>query len=282
MHLENISSNVIDKIFNEISVFVIAFGAEGEVLFHNNAAEEVCGKHIMELKFGDIFFQEHRMLGDDDIKLKYEYWIGGRCYLVVDFYSEYKEGISARFITGHDITDAKNYVLSYNNRSMVDPMTGIFNRQVGIDFLNEMINQFKLDDDPFSVSFIDLDKLKLINDNFGHGKGDEYIFTVCDTIKSSIRKTDIFSRIGGDEFLIIFPQCSESVATKIMENVAAKLSVVNKSLPEGIMYRISYGILEVNTSVQLDTEHVLSAADSKMYQMKALNNEKDKLSEVTE
>ena len=277
MHFQDVSSKIIDMIFNEIPIFVIAFNNEGNILFYNKTAEEVCGRHIHELKFDDIFFQDHRMPFDTEKKLRYECWISGRCYAIIDFYAEYSDGTLARYFCGNDITDVKNYILSYNNQSMVDPMTGIFNRQVGINFLNEMINKVRLDGDCFSVSYIDLDKLKNVNDNFGHNKGDEYIFAVCEAVKSSIRKTDVFSRIGGDEFLIIFPQCSADTARTIMDKVVSKLDKLNESLPKGIMYRISYGVLEVNSLSQLSAECVLNTADSKMYLMKADNNEKDRL-----
>ena len=281
MHFQDASSRIIDMVFNEIPVFVMAFSDEGKILLYNKVAEEACGRHISELKFGDIFFQEQRTTFDDkERKLRYEYWIGGRCYSIVDFYGEYSDGTLARYLCGSDVTDVKNYIFSYNNQSMVDPMTGIFNRQVGMEFLTEMINKVRLEDDFFSVSFLDLDKLKNVNDNFGHSKGDEYILAVCEAIKQSVRKTDVFSRIGGDEFLIIFPQSSHETAASIMEKVVHKLDELNKSQPKGIRYRISYGILEVNSLLSpLSAEYVLNVVDSKMYLMKTDNHERDKLSE---
>ncbi|MCL2617524.1 MAG: GGDEF domain-containing protein [Defluviitaleaceae bacterium] len=274
MKFNEFSAEAVNKIIDEMPVFVIAFDSDGKVLLHNKTASAICAKKIDEARYEDIFLQEYRAEEDVD-KLEYECWIGGRCYSVTDFIIEYVCGSPARFITGHDITDVKNYILSYNNQSMVDPMTGIFNRQVGIDFLNEMMNQVRLGEDPFSISFIDLDNLKTINDNHGHSKGDEYIFAVCEAVKSTIRKTDVFSRLGGDEFLLIFPQCTTKVATMIMNKIIAKLDKANEALPHGIKYRISYGVQDVDPFTVITTESLMDSVDAKMYSMKADHQEAD-------
>ncbi|MCL2616984.1 MAG: sensor domain-containing diguanylate cyclase [Defluviitaleaceae bacterium] len=275
MRLDNIPASIFVRIIDEIPAFVMAFNAEGDILFYNRIAEEICGKQINDTKFVDIFHDDQRKPEDGGNKLKYDCWIDSRCYTVADFYSDL-EGTSVRFLAGRDVTDVKNFLLKYNSLAMVDPMTGVFNRQVGIDFLGEMINQVKVDHEPFTVAFLDLDSLKYVNDNFGHSKGDEYILTVCETIKASMRKTDMLSRMGGDEFLIVFPQCSFSVASKIMETVSQKLGELSGKLPEGIKYRISYGVYEVEFSSQLDMEYILNYVDNKMYLMKAKHYAQDK------
>jgi len=274
MDFTDTPAGLLANIFNEIPVIVIVFSMTGNVLLYNNAAGEACGRQLLDLTYHEIFNNEHRTTADGARRLKYECWLGNRCYSIIDFYSDYDESSRARFLVGNDVTDIKNYLMSYNNPSIVDPMTGIFNRKVGMDYLDEMIHQIKMDDNFFSLAFLDLDNLKYINDVLGHAKGDKYILAVCDVIKASIRKSDVFSRMGGDEFLIIFPQCSAEVAERIMENVVNKLEDINKSHPPNIKYQISYGIQEVNSSSHiLDSQHILNLVDIKMYLMKAQHRE---------
>ncbi|MGI6318192.1 MAG: GGDEF domain-containing protein [Dethiobacteria bacterium] len=67
---------------------------------------------------------------------------------------------------------------------------------------------------PVSIIVCDVDDLKLINDTFGHGKGDSLLKAVAETIKSPFRSSDVIARIGGDEFVILLPLTSMDVAKK--------------------------------------------------------------------
>jgi len=264
-------------VFDKLPAFVIIFCEEGKVLFYNKMAEAACGKQIRNLKFSDIFTHEYRSPEDKTTELKYECRIGGNYYSIVDFHNKYtdttsaSDAINARILVGYDITDVKNYVFNHNNRSTLDSMTEVFNREVGMNFLKEMIAQVELYQDFFSVAYIDFDNLKFINDNFGHIEGDKYIFAVRDAIQSFARKQDIISRMGGDEFLIIFPHLNYDDTRKMLADIADKLDIVSAELSEGISYRISYGVYEVNPSVPLDVEHILKRVDDEMYAMKAEN-----------
>jgi len=269
-----VSDNLLNIVFDNLPVFVMVFCNEGRVLFYSKLAEKACGVGIEKLTFGDIFAEDYRAAGDVTSELKYEYHIGKRYYSIVDFYSQYDGYESVRILVGHDITDVKTSIFRYNNRAMIDSMTEVYNREVGINYLREMVSQVKLDNDFFSVAYVDLDNLKYINDNFGHIEGDNYIHAMCDAVRSFIRKIDIISRIGGDEFLIIFPRFTAEDARNVLASVSEKLDALSKGAPAGVMYRISYGVYEVNSSVPLDVEHILGYVDDKMYIMKAENRVK--------
>jgi len=123
--------------------------------------------------------------------------------------------------------------------------------------------------EPFTVCFIDLNGLKEINDNYGHLNGDFFIITVVDVIKRAVRQTDIFARMGGDEFLILFPQCHYPVVENIMNNVTKNLDSFNATDTREEKYSISYGILEVRPeTVALDPQLILNTVDQRMYTMK--------------
>lgn len=75
----------------------------------------------------------------------------------------------------------------------------------------------KLDDT--TILFLDLDKFKLINDNFGHAGGDAALKTVARTIQDSIREDDYFARIGGDEFIVILRHANQEIAQTVLQKI---------------------------------------------------------------
>ena len=102
-----------------------------------------------------------------------------------------------------------NYLVS------IDSMTGVLNRKSGLGLLERELKLAKDNDENLIISFIDVDGLKIINDTFGHEQGDKLLISVAEILKKSIRKTDFAIRMGGDEFLVVFPKTTmKEVNTK--------------------------------------------------------------------
>jgi diguanylate cyclase (GGDEF)-like protein len=100
-----------------------------------------------------------------------------------------------------------------------DPLTSLYNRRKAHQFLEDEIGRVNRYKDPLSVIMIDIDHFKAINDLHGHAKGDEVLTSFSKMLLSSVRSTDIVSRWGGEEFLII---CISSPAEKTV-SLAEKL-----------------------------------------------------------
>ena len=91
-----------------------------------------------------------------------------------------------------------------------DNLTGLSNsRSFYLDLANEILRSIRYKH-VFSLSYIDVDNFKRINDSIGHLKGDELIISVAKCLTSNLRKTDIIARLGGGEFAIIFPETSQA------------------------------------------------------------------------
>jgi diguanylate cyclase (GGDEF)-like protein len=114
----------------------------------------------------------------------------------------------------------KNMYLSFH-----DHMTGLYNRRY---FENELERLDKSRRLPISLIVIDLNKLKHINDNFGHKKGDEYIIQAGKLISSITRNEDIVARIGGDEFAIILPDTDEETVKQFNNRLNKKCKYYRK------------------------------------------------------
>ncbi len=144
----------------------------------------------------------------------------------------------------------------------IDAMTGLFNRRSIFYFLNHHIEQQKRTHYNIAVVFIDINNLKIMNDKYGHDKGDEMIISFSDIIKNNFRKSDLLSRIGGDEFLIIFLDSSEEGFRQSLENAFEQFK--KKGIENvGIPYEFSYGITSYIKGESIDK--LIDRADSLMY-----------------
>lgn len=152
--------------------------------------------------------------------------------------------------------------------AFTDPMTGVSNRRTGLMILEKELSMISIRNAPLSVCFIDVDNLKVVNDNYGHGEGDQLINFIASSIKTSIRTSDTVSRIGGDEFLIIFPSCCEIDAKRLIKNIYSKLDKYNNKNEKPFKYSFSYGIIEITKDMKLNVNNVIKAADENMYQNK--------------
>ncbi len=159
-----------------------------------------------------------------------------------------------------DITDQIEYRERIEEMAFTDPLTGLFNRRYCLNKMEEMMKN-KI---PFAFTLIDLDGLKFANDTFGHLAGDEYLTAVSSEMKSSTRSTDILCRIGGDEFVIIFPKCPNDIAIKKMSIMDQLLQSKSKEYPMSM----SYGVVSVYEEATYDAEEIITEADERMYKLK--------------
>lgn len=150
----------------------------------------------------------------------------------------------------------------------IDTLTKVYNRGTGLTLLSNQIKLTKRNKMNFCVCFIDLNGLKQVNDTYGHQEGDEFIITICNLIKETIRECDNICRIGGDEFLIIFPDCTEDSAKDILKRIVDSLRKMNKQSTKPYKLDFSYGILEVDEQCECNIDEVIELADKKMYEQK--------------
>ena len=105
-----------------------------------------------------------------------------------------------------------------------DNLTGLPNRALFSDRLNQELARAKRHDDRFALMFLDLDNFKPINDNFGHAMGDLMLQQVAQRLRDSIRDSDTVGRIGGDEFVVLMPELTDSnTAHHVAEQVCDAL-----------------------------------------------------------
>jgi len=149
------------------------------------------------------------------------------------------------------------------HRSVTDPLTGLFNRYHFDATMTREIARCRRYGVPLSLLLVDVDRLKLMNDRWGHHAGDQALGRVAVAIQKSLRGTDIAARLGGDEFAIILPDTDAVagliVATRIRRNLVENAST---------MVTVSGGLVELPRDVDVTTAQLMLVADHALYAAK--------------
>jgi diguanylate cyclase (GGDEF)-like protein len=113
---------------------------------------------------------------------------------------------------------------SEKTRASSDPLTGALNRRAFFEITEYELNRSQRYEHATTIAYIDLDNFKGINDRLGHTIGDKLLITVTETIASNIRNTDMLSRFGGDEFVILLPETPFDAAATLLEKIQNQLN----------------------------------------------------------
>lgn len=176
--------------------------------------------------------------------------------------------ISGAVVSHLDITRRKLAETETRRLAVTDPMTGILNRNAGMNFIQSQLKKCRKHKNPMTLCYIDLDNLKYVNDNFGHKEGDRVIISVVRIIKRALRETDVMCRMGGDEILLILPDTTIEECTTVIDRINNMIENKNlkSSKPYGIEF--SHGLAEYNPHNKFTAEELVDAADKNMYKMK--------------
>jgi two-component system, cell cycle response regulator len=160
----------------------------------------------------------------------------------------------------------KNYVDSKEllRIAETDSLTGIYNRGRFDHELQNWINVYKRYKNPLSLCMFDFDNFKRVNDNHGHITGDKVLVNSIALINKIIRKTDIFARWGGEEFVLLLPNTSLEEAKELVERI--RLSVADLNHKEAGHVTCSFGLVSVNDNDNIVT--LLNRVDNCLYSAK--------------
>lgn len=153
--------------------------------------------------------------------------------------------------------------------TVIDPLTGLYNRRFGMSRLLEEMQRAKRIDSALSVMMIDIDHFKSINDTHGHLVGDRVLVQVAGAIRGISRESDVVVRYGGEEFLILSPGADGDNAVNMAQrfcDAVSKLVIKNAQLR--LQVTVSIGLARFPADEEGTPEAVLSKADEALYRAK--------------
>jgi len=151
-----------------------------------------------------------------------------------------------------------------------DPLTHLYNQRVFHEMLDHEVGRAERNHAPFTLMMCDFDNFKLINDQFGHMFGDNMLQAFARAVAAQLRHGDVFSRYGGDEFCVIFPETNLEQAHEVALQVMSAIRAVSEPLPDG-----GFAYITCSLGLACFPEHAQNAedlfliADNMMYKAKA-------------
>jgi len=151
--------------------------------------------------------------------------------------------------------------------SLFDELTGLFNRRGFMKKAAESVQNSEKDSLLLAVTFADMDGLKKINDNLGHGEGDAAINDMADILKKAFREDDIIARLGGDEFTILSLDVPDDFQNVMDQRIQSILERFNRSNRRPYRLSFSQGTVIANAT-DFELSHIMKQADELLYHRK--------------
>lgn len=261
------SNDLFEIITSRLAEWIVVIDRNtGERLFVNHPIEDFVFNASFEPKIYDILLDYAQQKEESNTKVSDDFSL--TCnetvqWFSVTFHPMHWYGYDAVAAVLTDITASKAEIDKLEGVAYRDALTGVYNRHYGMNMLNELINQHM----QFVVCFIDMDRLKYVNDVFGHAEGDNYILRVAELLKT-FSENSCLCRLGGDEYMILATDLNQRAAESRLEALRDHLVAEPLTAQSGVPYTgsLSYGVVEVTPA---DNERpagdILSQADEKMY-----------------
>lgn len=175
------------------------------------------------------------------------------------------------------VKDSDLYIISLSNISIsqevnvemshkayMDGLTGVNNRNRFEEFFSNEFSKFGREKDSFCISILDIDHFKRFNDTYGHLIGDEVLIMLANEINNNVRKTDLFARWGGEEFVLLMSKTTVDTAQTICENLRIIIEKIEHKTAGKVT--CSFGVTQVSQNDSL--EGIFKRCDRALYNAK--------------
>ncbi|MEA3371607.1 MAG: diguanylate cyclase [Campylobacterota bacterium] len=169
-----------------------------------------------------------------------------------------------------DVTKLKNAEQQLKLLASIDPLTSLYNRRSFIEMSESILSLAKRNKTDSSILMLDIDKFKNVNDTYGHQIGDEVIKSLSLILQENSRASDIISRWGGEEFIVLLPETHINGASIIAEKIRKNIEemVINLLNNKKLRYTVSIGVSQVDNEKDLNIEAPINRADEALYKAK--------------
>lgn len=168
----------------------------------------------------------------------------------------------------HDVTKRRQLEKELQKLATIDSLTGAFNRHEFMRRAQAEMVRARRYDHPLSVLMLDLDYFKYINDTYGHRVGDDALGTFAEACRECLRETDVFGRLGGEEFAIVLTETQVRAAKKAAERLRKTLAVAAIDTGKGPTNITTSIGLSAMTTEDESIDDILNRADKALYKAK--------------
>ncbi len=151
--------------------------------------------------------------------------------------------------------------LHHRGEAMIDPLTGLFNRNALVPRFAELSHQARLTHQPICLLLCDLDNFKAINDEHGHDRGDAALRDMAYELRKRLHSFDLVYRYGGEEFLVVLPGLDSDAGRDVAERLRRAVEHVR---PAGIAVTVSIGVSAAGGE-RIEYESLFKSADEALY-----------------
>lgn len=214
------------------------------------------------------YFEKYRRVLETAHVLEEEFEVTSRDYVAAWIHHQVVPLDDGVAITSRDITDRKRQEDALRALSLVDELTGLYNRRGFLTLAQQQLKQARRGHRELVLLFIDMDDFKEINDSFGHNEGDSALVRASEILKHTFRDSDIIARLGGDEFVVLATDTGKTGSEIIINRLRQELRERNER--DGYPYRLSFsvGAARFDPDAPPSIEELLAAADSMLYAQK--------------
>jgi diguanylate cyclase (GGDEF)-like protein/PAS domain S-box-containing protein len=171
-------------------------------------------------------------------------------------------------MVARDVTSLKRIEKELEHRSIVDELTGLYNRRGFTTIAGQQLKLAERLGSTPALIFADLNGMKGINDNLGHAEGDRALKDAADVLRTAFRKSDLVSRLGGDEFVVLAPDASPDSSAKLLSRVREVLAEHNARGDRPYKLSMSAGVCYYDPHAPETIEALIDRADQLMYVQK--------------
>jgi diguanylate cyclase (GGDEF)-like protein/PAS domain S-box-containing protein len=260
----------------------IFVGLDSKIVFHNpkttmilgHSAEELVSRPISEFIHRDdrdmVIDCFVRQITGEKVPQNYDFRIiqkdGSIRWVVVNSRLINWEGKQATLNFLSDITDRKQLEERLRAMSIMDDLTGLYNRRGFLTLFQQQVKVADRTKKNMLLFFADLDKMKQINDTLGHQEGDKALIEIATILKEVFRESDIIGRMGGDEFAILVLDTTDETKEVLLKRLLNYLDDYNRS--RSYTLSLSIGIAPYDPKKPLSLDDLMAQADTLMYEEK--------------